>query len=100
MTGGYCASLGNGSEPGSWKQGVLSHPETGVVQGGTISPVSANIFLHQVLDVWFEHKVQLRLKGRSFLIRFAAVVSRQSACALATPIPDALPEVVGALVVF
>ena len=51
--------------------GVLNHPETGVVQGGTISPVLANIFLHQVLDAWFEQEVQPRLKGRSFLIRFA-----------------------------
>src|SRR2546427_9381838 len=39
--------------------------------GGNHSPVLANIFLHQVLDEWFEHEVQPRLKGRSFLIRFA-----------------------------
>ena len=51
--------------------GVLTHPETGVVQGGVISPVLANIFLHHVLDEWFEREVQPRLKGRSFLTRFA-----------------------------
>ena len=53
------------------EEGVLNHPETGVVQGGTISPVLANIFLPQVLDAWCEHEVQPRLKGRSFLMRFA-----------------------------
>jgi retron-type reverse transcriptase len=51
--------------------GELTHPETGVVQGGVISPVLANIFLHHVLDEWFAREVQPRLKGRSFLTRFA-----------------------------
>jgi RNA-directed DNA polymerase len=59
-------------------EGVLNHPETGVVQGGTISPVLANIFLQQVLDEWFEHEVQLRLKGRSFLIRNLRVAHTQN----------------------
>ena len=63
--------IGTWLRAGVWEEGVLNHPETGVVQGGTISPVLANIFLHQVLDEWFEHEVQPRLKGRSFLIRFA-----------------------------
>src|SRR5256712_8182804 len=63
--------IGKWLRAGVWEEGVLNHPETGVVQGGTISPVLANIFLHQVLDEWFEHEVQPRLKGRSFLIRFA-----------------------------
>ncbi len=43
------------------EEGVLSHPETGVVQGGVISPVLANIFLHHVLDEWFEREVQPRM---------------------------------------
>jgi hypothetical protein len=51
--------------------GVLTPPETGVVQGGVIAPVLANIFLHHVLEEWFEREVQPRLKGRSFLTRFA-----------------------------
>jgi hypothetical protein len=50
---------------------VWHHPETGVVQGGVISPVLANIFLHHVLDAWFEQDVRPRLKGRCFLLRFA-----------------------------
>jgi hypothetical protein len=51
--------------------GVLTHSETGVVQGGVRSPVLAKIFLHQVLDEWCEREVQPRLQGRSFLTRFA-----------------------------
>jgi group II intron reverse transcriptase/maturase len=63
--------IGKWLRAGVMEAGVLNHPDTGVVQGGTISPVLANIFLHQVLDEWFEQEVQPRLKGRSFLIRFA-----------------------------
>ena len=63
--------IGKWLRAGVIEAGVLNHPDTGVVQGGTMSPVLANIFLHQVLDAWFEQEVQPRLKGRSFLIRFA-----------------------------
>jgi group II intron reverse transcriptase/maturase len=63
--------IGKWLRAGVMEAGILHHPDTGVVQGGTISPVLANIFLHQVLDEWFEQEVQPRLKGRSFLIRFA-----------------------------
>src|SRR5256712_9038350 len=63
--------IGTWLRAGVWEEGVLNHPETGVVQGGTLAPVLANIFLQQVLDAWFEHEVQPRLKGRSFLSRFA-----------------------------
>jgi RNA-directed DNA polymerase len=63
--------IGQWLRAGGMAAGVLTHPDTGVVQGGTIAPVLANIFLHQVLDVWFEQEVQPRLQGRSFLSRFA-----------------------------
>jgi group II intron reverse transcriptase/maturase len=62
---------------GKWlKAGVLEertlwHPDMGTPQGGVISPILANIYLHDVLDVWFEREVKPRLKGRAFLIRFA-----------------------------
>jgi group II intron reverse transcriptase/maturase len=56
---------------GVMEQGALTHPETGVVQGGVISPVLANVFLHHVLDAWCERDVRPRMKGRCFLIRFA-----------------------------
>jgi group II intron reverse transcriptase/maturase len=45
--------------------------ETGTGQGQTISPLLANIYLHYVLDEWFEHEVKPRLKGAAHEIRFA-----------------------------
>ena len=60
----------------TWNAGVLesgnvSYPETGTPQGGVISPLLANVFLHEAMDVWFEHTVKPRLKGRARLIRYA-----------------------------
>jgi group II intron reverse transcriptase/maturase len=49
----------------------LTYPEAGTPQGGVISPLLANIYLHYVLDVWFEEVVKPRLKGRAFLVRYA-----------------------------
>jgi len=51
--------------------GVLRHPELGTPQGGVISPLLANLYLHEVLDTWFEDVVRPRLRGRAFLIRYA-----------------------------
>jgi RNA-directed DNA polymerase len=51
--------------------GDLTYPEAGSPQGGVISPVVSNIFLHYVLDEWFVREVQPRMKGRCFLLRFA-----------------------------
>jgi RNA-directed DNA polymerase len=63
--------IGKWLRAGVREEGVIHHPETGVVQGGVISPVLANVLLHHVLDEWFEQEVQPRLKGRSILTRFA-----------------------------
>ena len=49
----------------------LSYPEAGTPQGGVISPLLANIYLHTVLDDWFVREVQTRLRGRAWLIRYA-----------------------------
>ena len=52
-------------------EGELSRPESGSPQGGVISPLLANIYLHEVLDAWFERVVKPRLHGRAKLIRYA-----------------------------
>jgi group II intron reverse transcriptase/maturase len=49
----------------------LSHPESGTPQGGVISPLLANIYLHEVLDEWFVHEVKPRLRGQAYLVRYA-----------------------------
>jgi RNA-directed DNA polymerase len=49
----------------------LSHPDAGTPQGGVVSPLLANIYLHEVLDRWFERDVKPRLVSRAFMIRFA-----------------------------
>jgi RNA-directed DNA polymerase len=48
-----------------------SQPDAGTPQGGVISPLLANIYLHEAVDRWFERDVKPRLRGRSFMIRFA-----------------------------
>jgi RNA-directed DNA polymerase len=49
----------------------LRYPEAGTPQGGVLSPLLANIYLHEVLDVWFEKRVKPKLLGRAFLVRYA-----------------------------
>ena len=52
---------------------LLRAPEGAVckIVWGVISPLLANVYLHYVLDVWFEQEVKPRLKGRAFLVRYA-----------------------------
>ena len=57
--------IGKWLNAGVLEEGVLTIPEDGTPQGGVISPLLANIFLHYVLDEWFEKEVRPRLKGRS-----------------------------------
>jgi RNA-directed DNA polymerase len=52
------------------EEGRLLSTETGTGQGQVISPLLANIYLHYVLDVWFEEDVRPRLRGRAYLIRY------------------------------
>lgn len=56
---------------GVLEDGSLSRPSKGTPQGGVISPLLANIYLHHVLDTWFEDEVRPRLKGTSALVRYA-----------------------------
>lgn len=63
--------IGKWLNAGVMEEGCLYHPETGVPQGGVISPILSNIFLHEVIDLWFEHTVKPRLDGVAHLTRFA-----------------------------
>ena len=63
--------IGKWLNAGVLEGGELSYPEAGTPQGGVISPILANIFLHEVLDGWFENEVRPRLQGRAYLIRYA-----------------------------
>lgn len=56
---------------GILEDGAVSHPETGTPQGGVISPLLANVYLHEVLDKWFENVVKPQLRGQAFLVRYA-----------------------------
>lgn len=56
---------------GVLEDGALRHPDAGTPQGGVISPLLANVYLHNVLDEWFEKEVAPRLEGKCFLVRYA-----------------------------
>lgn len=56
---------------GVLEDGALHYPEDGVPQGGSLSPILSNVYLHYVLDLWFADEVKPRLRGRAFMIRFA-----------------------------
>lgn len=45
--------------------------EIGTPQGGLISPVLANVYLHYTLDLWFEKTIKPKLKGEAYMIRYA-----------------------------
>lgn len=51
--------------------GSIRYQDGGTPQGGVISPLLANVFLHEVLDVWFDREVKPRLAGSATLIRYA-----------------------------
>ena len=49
----------------------LKESDRGTPQGGLISPVLANVYLHYVLDLWFEKGIKPRLKGEGYYVRYA-----------------------------
>ncbi len=63
--------IGKWLKAGVLEEGALRHPKSGTPQGGVISPLLANVFLHEVLDTWFEREVLPRLRGSGFMVRFA-----------------------------
>lgn len=64
-------TIGKWLNAGVMEDGAVSYPEAGTPQGGVISPLLSNLYLHEVLDCWFAREVKPRLKGRAFLVRYA-----------------------------
>jgi RNA-directed DNA polymerase len=79
------------------EDGRIEHPESGTPQGGIVSPVLANVYLHYVLDLWFERKVRKTNRGQSRLFRFAddfvcCFDYRQEAQAFASAVQERLAK--------
>jgi retron-type reverse transcriptase len=55
---------------GVMEDGAVRASEEGTPQGGLVSPVLANIYLHYVLDMWFEKRFARRCRGKALLIRY------------------------------
>jgi group II intron reverse transcriptase/maturase len=56
---------------GIMEEGKVIYPESGTPQGGVISPILANIYLHYALDLWFENRVSRSCVGRCSIVRYA-----------------------------
>ena len=51
--------------------GEVIHPATGTPQGGIVSPILANVYLHYALDLWFEKRIKRECNGEALIIRYA-----------------------------
>jgi RNA-directed DNA polymerase len=63
--------IGKWLNAGVFEEGRVHHPSEGSPQGGVISPILANVYLHHVLDAWWAETVEPRMRGRAFLVRYA-----------------------------
>jgi group II intron reverse transcriptase/maturase len=64
-------AIGKWLQAGVMEEGRVRHSEAGTPQGGVISPLLANVYLHEVVDRWFAEEVKPRLRGRARLVRYA-----------------------------
>ena len=62
--------IGKWLRAGVMENGVVARPQSGTPQGGPISPILANVYLHYVLDLWFEKRVKREMQGEAYLTRF------------------------------
>jgi RNA-directed DNA polymerase len=63
--------LGRFLKGGYMEEGKKYKTETGTPQGGVLSPILANVYLHYVLDLWFEKKIRKECKGQANIVRYA-----------------------------
>lgn len=69
--GGLIRLLDQWLKAGVMENGVVTHLDEGVPQGGPVSPVLSNLYLHYVLDLWFERRFKKTCRGFAELTRFA-----------------------------
>ena len=65
--------IGRFLNTGAIEEGKFIPSEEGTPQGASLSPVLSNIYLHYILDLWFERKVKSQLKGFAQLTRYAVI---------------------------
>jgi group II intron reverse transcriptase/maturase len=63
--------IGRFLKGGYMEEGKKYTTDNGTPQGGVISPVLANVYLHYALDLWFEKKVKKQCKGQAYIVRYA-----------------------------
>ncbi len=89
--------IGKWLRAGVLEEGERTRNELGVPQGGVISPLLANIYLHYVLNLWIMRKVKRELAGRIYLIRYAddfviRCTNREDAQKVWAMLPDRLKQ--------
>lgn len=72
--------IGKWLNAGVMEAGSYTRPEAGSPQGGVISPILANAYLHEVFDTWFEREVKPRLRGVAFPVRYADDIAIVFSC--------------------